>query len=154
MWWFALLVVLMAAPSARAQDDLTEQEVLGAYCHGVASAQVVSYELIATRPCGSAEHQSECTKLKAEAEALLTSSRIELQKANDFLASRGLIGNSQSIGARGPRASDIVRNASRLGAGEMLSCANLSSPALPKPSGTTPQENCERIQRCVYFRPS
>lgn len=154
MWWIALLVVLMAAPLARAQDDLTEQEVLGAYCHGVASAQVVGYELIATRPCGSAEDQSQCTKLKAEAEAWLSRSRIELQKANDFLASRGLIGNSQWAGTRGPRASDTARNASRLGAGEMLACANLSSPALPKPSGTTQQENCERVQKCVYFQPS
>jgi hypothetical protein len=136
----------LAAP-ALAQNALSPDEGLVAYCHGAWSAQSLAIEQLIEGACGPAGTVAECEKMKRELAARRNRVQRNYEKLNDALYQRGLIGEDGWVGRRGAEAGSLARAASRQGASEVLACLRLNLPTMPKPQAPTSDDSCERIWR-------
>jgi len=143
---FAAALLASAAPSA-AQDALSPDEALVAYCHGAWSAQSLAIEQLIEGACGPAGTAAECERVKRELAVRRTRVQRGYEQLNDALYRRGLIGEGGWVGRRGAQAGSLARAASRRGASEVMACLRLNLPTMPKPQEPTSDDSCERIWR-------
>lgn len=106
MKWLALSAALLVPDaSAVAQEPLSAQESLIAYCHGAWSAQSLTIDQLIGDACAPSKPAAHCQKVKAELGARQTKISRSLDALNDALLKRGLIseqgwvGPAQSAGA-------------------------------------------------------
>ena len=148
MRWLALAAALLVpGASAVAQDALSAQESLVAYCHGAWSAQALTIEQLIADACMPAKPAAQCQKVKAELGARQTKISRGLDALNDALLKRGLISEQGWVGPRGAAAGANARAASRQGASELLACLRVNLPTMPKAQAPTSDDSCARIWR-------
>jgi hypothetical protein len=139
--------LLVLATPASAQDALSPDEALVAYCHGAWSAQSLAIEQLIEGACSPANPVAHCEQVKREVAVRRSRVQRGYEELNDALFRLGLIGEDGWVGRRGAKAGSLARAASRQGASEVLACLRLNLPTMPKPQAPTADDSCERIWR-------
>lgn len=146
-----LALALCGASGANAADPLAADEILAAYCVGVAQVRVLAYEHMAASPCGP--DVAQCTAMRQLASAALPRLRQELETANTALAAYGLLDHGSRPESSRAGVLQQVGHAMASGEREALICLNLRVPGLADPGAGDIGQSCRRVSACTT-RPS